>query len=80
MEFTVKELIQRIDVRLEGIDVKLNTKADHAEILSLSTRVSKLESDREFARGLGRAAWAVVTLLLGILFALLPIVFRIVFQ
>ena len=44
--FTVKEMVVRLDGKLDGILVSLNSKADRDEVRDLEKRVSSLEGSR----------------------------------
>ena len=44
--FTVKEMVIRLDGKLDGILVSLNSKADRDEVRDLEKRVSSLEGTR----------------------------------
>lgn len=74
IHFSIKEMFGDIKRSIEAIDIKLDAKADHGFVVELAGRVTKIESDLAFARGLGRAAWAIVGLLVAIAGLLIPIV------
>jgi hypothetical protein len=61
VSFTMKELLGRIDHRLENIEVKLDGKASYAEVVALRERVDRLEAVRD--RMIGGAV--VLTLISG---------------
>lgn len=44
--YTVKELLARLDAKIDGMIEMLATKAEQAELNSLSTRVANLETER----------------------------------
>lgn len=47
VSYSVKELFERIELRLGHIDDKLDSKASQAEVYALYQRVDKLESVRD---------------------------------
>lgn len=49
VSYGVKELLERIDIRLASIDTKLDAKADIREVTDLKSRIESMER-REVAR------------------------------
>lgn len=76
VEFTVKELLSKIEKHLGDIDDKLDGKANHIALVDLHKRVLSLEEYRAYNRGLGRATWAIVGLLVAIAGLLIPVVMQ----
>ncbi len=63
VRFTVKELLAKMDAKLDAIGLAIHAKADHATVEELEHRVSSLERWRSLLTG----GYAVVLLLLGAL-------------
>ena len=63
--FTVKELLERLDAKLDRLDLKLDTKAENHQVEALSRRVDGLEDWRSRIAG----GFAVVVLAIGALAA-----------
>lgn len=52
--YTVKDLIGRVDVKVDQILSRLETKANTAEVAALAVRVDTLEDELAVERALGR--------------------------
>ena len=61
--FTVKELLERLDVKLDRLDLKLDTKAENHQVEALERRMDLLEDWRNRIAG----GLAVVVLAVGAL-------------
>lgn len=59
VNYSVKELISRVDAKLDAYSLMLQTKADRTEVASLTDRVSVLEAT-EHTRGGIRSNWRVL--------------------
>ena len=63
VNYTVKELVGRIDVKIDGLYDKLDTKVDQTDFVAMKTEVKRDLDDLKAARSMGRGAIAVVALL-----------------
>lgn len=53
--YTVKELLSRIDTKLDGFAVRLDLKAEQAHVETIERRVTALESERATRAAVGRS-------------------------
>jgi hypothetical protein len=51
VNYTVKELLARVDLKIDGLYDKLDTKADQADLDVVKTEVEGLKADRYKAYG-----------------------------
>lgn len=73
VRYTIKELFGSIDRKLDALDVKLDTKADHAALIDLTQRVAVLENDRTAGRATVRAVRLLAGAVFALFLALLPV-------
>ncbi len=73
VEYTTKELFEKIDQKLDRLDTKLDTKADHQHVIDLVERGTVLEQERAERRGASRTNWVIIGLLGTIAALLIPI-------
>lgn len=73
VRYTVKELLARLESKLDTALAVMENKADHDLVLNLAERVTKLETEAAERRGFGRAQTAVIGLLCTIAALLVPI-------
>lgn len=59
VSYSVKELVARVDAKLDAYSLVLQTKADRTEVAGLHDRVSKLEAS-EITRGGVRSNWRII--------------------
>lgn len=78
VEFTVKELFEQLVTKMDSIDLKLDTKADHAMVVTIAERITVLEQRDAYVAGVGKAAWLAVGLLLAICGMLVPLVLNVI--
>lgn len=60
VSYSVKELVARVDAKLDAYSMVLQTKADRADVAGLHERVSTLEA-AEHARGGRWSNWRLVS-------------------